>query len=239
MYVRFYLHVKDKNKILNWSYKYPMYCMIKELFSDADITDNMLSFGKYKMYTFSDLYIPHRCSVDKGLLIKSNVVWFDFASIDESICKSLIYAISQRKNIKIANLMFVPVGYSILDNKIVDDIVVFKTVSPVVIRSTKLVSGRQRCWELSVDDDEYKSRLLDNLVSRFETYYGTKINRGNIDILKIYNVKEKGIMIKNTFIRCAHYYIVIKAPREILQFISEMGLGEKNGMGFGMVRVVA
>jgi CRISPR-associated endoribonuclease Cas6 len=78
--------------------------------------------------------------------------------------------------------------------------------------------------------------LKKNLVKKYKRLY--KEEKDDISFSKPFSTKMMRIQIKDTFHRASLMVFEACGDSELLQLGYEAGFGEKNSMGFGMVKVV-
>lgn len=106
-----------------------------------------------------------------------------------------------------------------------------KTLSPIVVMNTPLDRY------LYLTDSEFPESLEYSIKHRFERTHGS-LPQGEIKIKPLPETfQKKRIKIKNEFHNCSLGELVIKAPPEVIQFISDAGLGMKPKFGFGFMEV--
>ena len=108
-----------------------------------------------------------------------------------------------------------------------------RMISPLVVRSTDPETKKTLYY--NPFDTEFKSRIMENLERKYQAYYH-KVPTGRFDIEPI------NFSLKNKFVTKYKDYLItgwkgefeIRGDAEVLDFLYQVGLGEKNSMGFGM-----
>jgi len=107
-----------------------------------------------------------------------------------------------------------------------------KTLSPIIVMNKTLDRY------LYLNDPEFPDSLSYSIKHRFERTYGSP-PKGDITVEPITETfHKKRIKIKNEFHNCSLGELIIKVPPEVIQFISDAGLGMKPKFGFGFMEVV-
>ena len=210
-----------------------IYSSIKR--ADPDLAYSLHSSKGFKFFTFSELKAPKRKVSEKGIFIK-NKAYFLVSSPKNEIISSFISGLLEKPEIKIAKTKLTVENVEILKAPQFNSITTFSTLSPVVVRTAKEENGKLKTIDLLPNEEKFYENLKKNLVRKYETLYNEK--RDNIDFEKPLSTKPKRIRIKNTHHRATHMVIKAKGDSELLKLAYETGLGEKNSMGFGMVKVV-
>jgi CRISPR-associated endoribonuclease Cas6 len=236
--------LKRKNVLLPHDHQYFLSAYIYRTIESADpyYSLELHRPKKYKHFTFSYLMTKKRMNTDKGILVKDNEIYFFISSPDSRFLKTLVEGMLASPEIKIKNIKGVISEMKILQQPELDGKIRFRTLSPIVIKKSvgvRKFEGKKKIeWiNLYPKDEEFSERLINNLKSRFSDYYGKDASDKHLNI-KILNFKPKKHRIVNTYHRCALCDMIVEGDKELIKYGYEAGLGEKNAMGFGMVRVV-
>ncbi len=226
-----------RSPLLEYNYQHQVASMFYHFFDNIEHEVGEIHHKKgYKFYTFSRLEIPSRKVVNDGLLMLSNDAYLWFSCVDDNVALHLAREIVQSKTLMIGNISFAVLGVQLVESFQPTNDVVFSTMSPILLRTTREENGRTRSWDLEPGEPEFITRLSDNLHRKYEFYYGKRID-GNLAVKDVKHVRSNRIRIKDTFHRANLMHIHLEGEPELLQFAYDCGLGEKNSMGFGMVRV--
>lgn len=123
------------------------------------------------------------------------------------------------------------------EKKIYDNQATFITLSPVVSR--KHEGDNKKTWYYSLNNDEGKILLLDNLkIQLLEEFGQDRIL--DIDEVKIDVLTNKEVKVKNYGIEVLGNLCKLKiyAKSYILEYIYKSGVGSKRSSGFGMLDLV-
>ncbi|EAW0035143.1 CRISPR-associated endoribonuclease Cas6, partial [Listeria monocytogenes] len=119
--------------------------------------------------------------------------------------------------------------------KIENNIIKFKTLSPIIIRDHN--RSTQKDWFYTLEDDEALMILKRNMIAKL-----TKINYGESIEKEIENMQIKALRFKKTVVRYYKMQIAaslgefeIKASPRLLNVFIQNGLGTMTGSGFGMI----
>ena len=87
---------------------------------------------------------------------------------------------------------------------------------------------------ISPDDERFTQRLVDNIYKKFSALYQEEPPQIKIDVIE----SGRRVITKYKEIGFAAYHCVlsIEAPPQMLEFIYNSGLGNRNSQGFGMIR---
>ncbi len=226
------------NPILPYNYAYAIGSMFYQLLIDHNNEYKALHDSSgFKFFTFSRLEIPRRKPLRTGLMILSNDVYLWFSSVNRGVAKSFAECILANSRLEICNLTFRVVGISVPQEiNLEDNRVTFSTMSPIILRTVNTVNGSAKTWDLSPDDERFGMYLSRNLRRKYSQYYGKDITE-DVKVVDISRVHSKRITLDGIYHRAHLMNITLEGPPELLEFAYDCGLGEKNSMGFGMVRI--
>ena len=123
----------------------------------------------------------------------------------------------------------------ILPAPVFSDSVVFRTLSPVYVKTQRKKDGRLVEVDLYPKDSKFYENLHTNLVGRYEEFYGSRVEHDHFEVLDVDDFKAKRVSIGNSFRRCSLMKMTLEASPELIGFAYDAELGEKNAMGFGCV----
>ena len=118
---------------------------------------------------------------------------------------------------------------------------IFETLSPVVV-STKRNDGTIEY--VSPEKEGYDAMLLNNLKEKYTAFYGKPFHGDERFVFELLSpAKSRLITIKAntsamTRVKGFLYQFRLEVDETLMNLMYEAGLGEKNSMGFGMVREV-
>ena len=114
--------------------------------------------------------------------------------------------------------------------------VTFSTVSPIIVRTAREENGRLRIIDLYPTDVKFYENLKSNLIKKYKCLHNEE--KDEISFSAPFSTKFMRIQIKDTYHRASLMKFEVEGDSELLKLGYEAGFGEKNSMGFGMVRVV-
>lgn len=196
----------------------------------------------FKMFTFSRLNAPRAKLKGKYVVGKSNPYLY-FSTIDlKGYMDSFIKGSLLTDHFFIANTDFKIKNISLLEEPALKHSQLYKMISPTVVArgnpgatSTYLVPDENNKKEII-------ERLSLNLKRKYFVLHKTEYN----DILQIEFVQgnqskdyyTKLISIKNTYVKGFLTMIKITANPDMQKIAYQVGIGEKNSMGFGMLEII-
>ena len=191
--------------------------------------------NSFKFFTFSRIDIPNKrfeISGDK-LVIKSDRVNLYFSTPKVEIAESFVEGLLIKPEVKIGSAEFVLSSVKVLKEHEIGNKVRFATLSPISITTVK--DGK--IYDLYPKDAKFYENLRMNLIKKFIALYGKTPNNCDLKI-KPLKVKPKRIKVKNTYHRCVEMVFNAEGSKELLEIGYKAGFGERNSMGFGMVKVI-
>lgn len=202
---------------------------------NTDLAYTIHSSTDYKFFTFSQLQVPKRSISKKGIYVNGGA-YFLVSSPISDIIMYLVEGLLEKPIVKIGKVVFDVESMEMLKNPQFGGQAIFSTVSPIIVRTVKEENGRLKVIDLYPTEVKFYENLKKNIINKYEKLYCEK--RDDISFSKPFSTKFKRIRIKNTF-HCASLMIFeAQGDSELLRLGYETGFGEKNSMGFGMVKVI-
>ena len=187
-----------------------------------------------KFFSFSRLYIDSTKTTRKGIQILGGVtLWY--TTPDKVLLDTVISSLEKRDTLTIEGTKFRIVSlstpYSYQSTRTEDT---FITMSPVLLRKVIEGNGALKQWEMSPEDSDFAQVLVEKLKRKYEKFAGK--NGGDLEVISVWDTSKKMIHIVDLWHRAYYMKVRMKGSAELLNFVYDCGLGEKNSMGFGMVR---
>jgi CRISPR-associated endoribonuclease Cas6 len=203
--------------------------------ADSDLAYSIHSSKDYKFFTFSWLQIPDRKVSKEGIFVNGGCHFLVSSPVRE-IVTCFVEGILERPAVKIGSTRFEVERVEIMKNPEINGKAVFKTLSPIIVRTAEEHGEGLRVVDLYPTQEKFYENLKGNLLSKYEMLYGEE--RSDLVVLPPKSSKQVRIRIKDTFHRASHMMFQAEGDSGLLRLGYETGFGEKNSMGFGMVRVV-
>lgn len=224
--------------ILPVNYNYLLQSMIYNLLKNKeDLSAQLHEIGHqfedkhFKLFTFSLLQGQYKM---RGKRIEFlDKVRFEIRTIDQSILFTIAEALSNLDELRIGRNLVKILNVKIEQKKLTGTSYKIRMISPLVVRSTDPETKKTLYY--NPFDMKFKSRIMENLERKYQAYYH-KVPTGRFDIEPI------NFSLKNKFVTKYKDYLItgwkgefeIRGDAEVLDFLYQVGLGEKNSMGFGM-----
>jgi len=210
-----------------------VYSNIKRVNSDLAYTIH--SSINYKYFTFSLLQIPKRKVSSQGIYVEDNA-YFLVSSPIRDIVASFVEGILENPEVRIGKVRFDVESVEVSKIPEFNGGAVFSTVSPIVVRTVEEENGKLRIRDLYPTDIKFYENLKSNLIKKYENLYNEE--KEDISFSRPFSTKFMRIQIKNTYHRASLMVFEAKGDGKLLKLGYEAGFGEKNSMGFGMVKIV-
>ncbi len=223
----------EKNAVIPVNYQHHLssaiYYFIEE--NNPDLSSSLHHSRRFKFFNFSNLKIDRKKVEGEKIHIYPGALLFNFSSPNSEILKATITGMLQTGEITIGKERLAIDRIEILETPQFGTTALFRTLSPVYIDS-----GEKPRRDLLPDDPRWKKRLEENTARKYEEYTGKK-PPGPTKIGDVYWFRRKRIKIRESWWHCANAEFTVQAPPEILLFIWETGIGNKNSQGFGCLEM--
>ncbi|GAB6135372.1 CRISPR-associated endoribonuclease Cas6 [Thermococcus prieurii] len=111
------------------------------------------------------------------------------------------------------------------------------TLSPIAVTTLRQELGRVKRYDLNPTEPEFYENIVENLMEKYTALYGTLPDERDLEF-KVLLAKPKRIQVKpGIFQRAWHLIFRARGSEELLRVGYLVGFGEKNSVGFGMVKV--
>lgn len=225
-------------KPVGYNYQYGLASMLykKMAVSNDELALKTHDDIGYKYYTFSNLIFQDRTKCESGL--KYTNAKFILSSPNNEFIRSFTDGLLTEPDFFLGGLSKDKVIHTITEINMMPAVrfsneAVFRTISPVYVKTSRQIGGGLHEYDLSPKDPKFFENIHKNICERYSEYYGEKPESDFFEIFNIENIKQKRILIADSFRRCSLFSFSVQATPEILQFMYEAGIGEKNAMGFG------
>ena len=152
------------------------------------------------------------------------------------IVTCFVEGILERPQVRVGKVTFDVEEVEVLKKPEFNGKALFSTVSPIIVRTAVEENGHLRILDLYPTNVKFYENLKDNLINKYKKLYNG--NSKDITFSKPLSTKFMRIQIKNTYHRASLMVFEAEGDSELLKLGYETGFGEKNSMGFGMVKVM-
>ena len=239
--MRIKITLKGKDNLeIPYNYNYALSSLIYNTIADSNLAEKLHSSDSFKFFTLSQLKVKQPKFNKNGIIAPNGIFSFYLSSPNDKLIQNLTQGFLE-KEIIFLNEKMNTINVELIKTPDFSDKVRFNTLSPIIIRSKREIDGKIRIWDLPPSDDFFKG-IENNLIKKYCIY--NKLDRTSKQI-KAYsemaNVKRKRITIntgnKTTHHRAYLMDLILEGDFDLIEFAYDVGLGEKNSMGFGMIEL--
>lgn len=241
--MRLEIILKGKNNFkVPFNYNHILSAIIYNKIADLNFANELHSSKSFKFFTFSQIYIPKRRIVKDGIIAKNGVISFYISSPNDFLIKSLVDGFLEDLEISFQNQKLTIQKIEALKTPEFSSKSEFKTLAPIIVRTKKEIDGELKIWDLAPSDKFFKS-LENNLIKKYIKFNNLTKTDKKINIYSDMNfVKRKRISINKdnatTHHRAYMMDLILEGDLDLIEFAYDVGIGEKNSMGFGMVKLL-
>lgn len=241
--MRLKIILKGKNNFkVPFNYNHILSAIIYNKIADLNFANELHSSKSFKFFTFSQIYIPKRRIVKDGIIAKDGVISFYISSPNDFLIKSLVDGFLEDLEISFQNQKLTIQKIEALKTPEFSSKSEFKTLAPIIVRTKKEINGELKIWDLAPSDKFFKS-LENNLIKKYIKFNNLTKTDKKINIYSDMNfVKRKRISINKgnatTHHRAYMMDLILEGDLDLIEFAYDVGIGEKNSMGFGMVKLL-
>lgn len=241
--MRLEIILKGKNNFkVPFNYNHILSAIIYNKIADLNFANELHSSKSFKFFTFSQIYIPKRRIVKDGIIAKDGVINFYISSPNDFLIKSLVDGFLEDLEISFQNQKLTIQKIEALKTPEFSSKSEFKTLAPIIVRTKKEIDGELKIWDLAPSDKFFKS-LENNLIKKYIKFNNLTKTDKKINIYSDMNfVKRKRISINKgnatTHHRAYMMDLILEGDLDLIEFAYDVGIGEKNSMGFGMIKLL-
>ena len=189
---------------------------------------------KYKLFTFGE---PEgRYMIRESEIVYLNGMRLTVRSLDPYFIQLLFAYFTKHEQILIGNRMVNVGEVKLGDDKIFEDRIMIRTLSPITAYVTD-EDGHTVYY--SPKDEKFYDSLIINARRKWGSAYGTA-EEPSLHICRLENVRyiKRATRFKSTYITAWHGTFILEGSPKILDLLYQVGLGSKNSQGFGMFEVI-
>ncbi|MFA5524653.1 MAG: CRISPR-associated endoribonuclease Cas6 [Tissierellales bacterium] len=227
---------KDKNRIILSILKNCFSTYSKEYYNSLyEETKN-----KAKDFTFS-LFMNNCKFLKEEINVPDKKIYLNFSTYnyEDGIMFYNSFLTSKGKNFPVKNNS-ITIGKINLrrEKTIFSNEVVFKTMSPIVVREHN--GDNNKTWYHSLSSQKGQIVFMENLRYQLKEAFGERVEFDFKDINVDISIDNREVKIKNYGIEVLSNIakIRIQAQPYILDYLYKAGIGSKRGSGFGMVDIL-
>ena len=238
--MRLKINLKGKNNIkIPFNYNHIISSIIYNKIVDLDLAHELHTSNSFKFFNFSQLNIPKRKIANDGIISKNGKISFYLSSPNDLLIKNLVSGFVDDLEIKFKNEKLTVEKIEALRTPDFKEISEFKTISPINIRD---INEKNKRIDLAPSDKFFKG-IENNLIKKYCKFHNLESTDKKISAYsEMANVKRKRITIpkgpNTTYHRAYMMDLILEGDVDLIKFAYDVGLGEKNSMGFGMIQYI-
>ena len=241
--MRLKINLKGKNNFkVPFNYNHILSSIIYNKIVDLNLAHELHTSNSFKFFNFSQLNIPQRKMVKDGILSKNGKLNFYLSSPNNLLIKNLVSGFVDDLEIKFKNEKLTVEKIEALKTPNFSEKSEFKTISPINIRDMQEIDGELKRIDLAPSDKFFKG-IENNLIKKYCIFNDIESTDKKIKVYsEMANVKRKRITIPKgpdtTYHRAYMMDLILEGDMDLIEFAYDVGLGEKNSMGFGMIKYI-
>ena len=241
--MRLKINLKAKNNFkVPFNYYHIISSIIYNKIVDLDFAHNLHTSNSFKFFNFSQLNIPKRKIINDGIIIKNGKINFYLSSPNDLLIKNLVSGFVDDLEIKFKNETLLVEKIEALKTPEFREKSEFNTLSPINIRDTQEINGKIKRIDLA-PSDKFFNAIKNNLIKKYCIFNNIETTDKQINVYsEMANVKRKRITIpkgpNTTYHRAYMMDLILEGDTDLIEFAYDVGLGEKNSMGFGMIKYI-
>lgn len=233
------------------NYQYPLSSAVYHLLERADkqyaaeLHEKGYEMGnkKFKLFTFSSLYPDFYKLQGQQMLIAPGKIILYVGSLKNEFLMHFVEGIFYRQTMRIGKAEFLIHQVEAVPMPSFTDSMGFRCLSPIVATTKELVDGQLKQRDCKLGERRYQENIIHNLYEKYELIHGKPIENRDFTISFTEQDMEKHrkgklIHFKNTYVKGFLCPFEARGNKELMEIMWEVGAGEKNSGGFGMVDVV-
>lgn len=194
----------------------------------------------FKLFTFSQLFFERSAVRFDSLLIWPAMGRWYISSVSEEFIMNFFSSLIQVPQIEIEGTVFPVEQINLLQEPIFEGYAEFFMLSPLVVSVPIERNGKLYHKYLLPSDEQFEQVLNKNLIKKYEAFYGEAIDASitiepDWDYIKRRNRITKLIDIRGIKIKGAVFPFKVRGDSRLIKLGYEVGFGERNSLGFGMV----
>lgn len=240
--LRIVLKSKKGKLRIPFNYNHILSAIVYNKIYDLELAQKLHSSQSYKFFTFSNLHIHKFRQLKDGFLSQNGTIDFLISSPDDYLIRTLVEGFLEDQTVKFINEDLLVQKIELLPLPDFEEKVKVNTLSPIIARTKKEVDGQLKTWDLAPSEEQFYRNLENNLINKYKKFKEIEETDKKIVISsEMRNVKRKRITIdkgdEKTFHRAFLMDLVLEGDLDLIKFAYDAGLGEKSGLGFGMIDI--
>lgn len=241
--MRLKLFLTSENGLINvpFNYNHILSAIIYDLMDDVNFSSELHSERSFKYFSFSQINVSKSKLVDGGLISRNGKINFIISSPHDKLITELVNGIMKKDYINFVGQKLLITKCEILKEPVFSSQMEFKTLSPVIVTTKKMVDNQLKEWDLAPSDEFFRG-IENNLIKKYLKFNNLSATDKTICVYSnMRSVKRKRISItksdNTTFHRAYMLDVILEGDIDLIKFAYDCGLSSKNSMGFGLIDV--
>lgn len=202
-----------------------------------------LEHKRFKLFTFSTL-IPEFYKIQgSNLVIAPGLTYLYVGSLKNEFLIHFTEGLFNSYQIRIGKAIFYIEQVEAVPTPSFTSEMKFKCLAPIAITTKEEINGELKPRDCQLTDPKFANNIVQNLLSKYELIYDERLKEPNLIISfdnEDINKYRKGKLIqyKDVFVKGFMCPFTAKGDPRLMEIMWEVGAGEKNSGGFGMVDIV-
>lgn len=188
----------------------------------------------YKLFCFSTLKGIY--TIKQNQIVFRDKITLEVGSVSDEFISILCTTLIQKKEFQLYHQAMNLESFYVSNEQIEKIEIFVRMLSPVTVHRTIVEDGKKKTIYYTPWDWEFEDLIVENALRKYITYYGEEIN-DSISIFPVqvterdkYVTKFKG----QTIIAGWKGIYRLVASEQLLNFLYQTGIGDRNSQGFGM-----
>lgn len=239
---------KTQGGVIPINYQYQLCSFVYRRLKEEDETFTSFlhdrGYKGFKLFTFSQLFFDtHSVRGDRILIGEGKGRWY-ISSCNEEFVRNFFSALLEKPFLEIETVRFEIEEISILPEPEFSSEMSFVMLSPLVVSVPVEKDGKLLHKFLTPEDEKFEETLKQNLLKKYEAFYGEKAFgefqvRPDWDYINRKGKITKLVRIKDIFVKGTVFPFSVVGDPKLIKFGYDVGFGEKNSLGFGMVEIAS
>lgn len=200
-------------------------------------------FKGFRLFTFSQLFFNNFTVKDDAIFVGEGSGCWYISSCSEDFIRNFFSSLVEAPTLEIEGNAFEITQIDILSQPDFKERMRFVMLSPLVVSTAVKKEEKLYHKYLLPSDPEFQQALKLNLLKKYEAFYGEKIEaelsiEPDWDYINKRTRITKLISIKDVKVKGTVFPFTAAGDPRLIKFGYEVGFGERNSLGFGMVEVV-
>lgn len=194
---------------------------------------------KYKLWSFSRLTGKFVIDKARGTIAFPDDTLLIVSSPDLEFFLSLVNTMFVKGEIRLGEVVMKVNEVRLEEQKVEDDTLIVKTLSPAVAYSTLLKpeGGKYTCY-YQPGEGEFSKLISANLRRKYEAFYKKQPVEGDVRVIPLDRPRLHVMSYKGSVIKGYTGRLKLQGPRELLQIGLDAGIGGKGSQGYGCVEKI-